>query len=790
VNEQTWFIPGKPNTPSGPLARYRPVQPVGAVGAYVQRFTAPGDLVVDLFCQGSTVVREAVSAGRRALGFSVNPLLLVAARLGLGRCDTDVLNAAFTHLADSPKGDVPLRRYMSSLYRSACPVCGAPGTAEWFAWDRDGNYPFKKAVRCPRCGEVQEGTPDDDDITAARRTLPRGLAYYYALDRVAPPGHPARERAAKLVELYTPRNLSALMDLGLRLEVLEADEEVKIALTGVLLDCFDTGSSLAPPLWGGWPRPRTLRLPSRYIERNVWLCFEEESPPPPTPPLSGEGSPPPLPGKGGWGVRLPPPAADVAALVKGEAQGYTLVSCAARDVGEVVPPGSATLIFVDPPRPDGVFWALSALWAGWLWESPAARALRPYLRRRRFDWDWHWRVLRVALKAAGPLLMPEGHLITLFSDLQDVGDALLGSVCLAASGAGYVLEGWGYSPEIGHRLVWRWEPRAADRRLQTAATGVEALERDLMAVAEETVVSVLRERGEPTDWVLLHSSAYARLAECGLLARVAAITEDEGGSRAFAFAADVVHRAFEAAPIVQLSDREGTKGALWWLADSSHAAEPVVSNVEPPLADRVGAQVWELLAQRPAWDLEELVEVVYARFPGPLTPDMALVRACIDSYSVREGETLRLRPEDDPLRRTAELRTLRDDLVELGERLGFKVRRRCGWDVCWLREGREAYVFDISATVALGFHLLTRRATDEGAQRCLVVPGGRAGLVGFKLQRDPRLARAVEVDGWQFIKFRHLRRLVAEEELDHHALKTVLGLDPIVEQEAAQIPLF
>ena len=90
--------------------------------------------------------------------------------------------------------------------------------------------------------------------------------------------------------------------------------------------------------------------------------------------------------------------------------------------------------------------------------------------------------------------------------------------------------------------------------------------------------------------------------------------------------------------------------------------------------------------------------------------------------------------------------------------------------------------------------MLTFRVGDgvagEGAQRCLVVPGGRAQLVGLKLQRDPRLARAVEAGGFQFIKFRHLRRLVTEEELDRHVLKTVLGLDPLVEQEAAQIPLF
>jgi hypothetical protein len=31
---------------------------------------------------------------------------------------------------------------------------------------------------------------------------------------------------------------------------------------------------------------------------------------------------------------------------------------------------------------------------------------------------------------------------------------------------------------------------------------------------------------------------------------------------------------------------------------------------------------------------------------------------------------------------------------------------------------------------------------------------------------------------------------MAEDELDRYALKTVLGLDPIVEQEVAQIPLF
>ncbi len=750
---QPWFIPGRPTPPHGPLARYRPTQPAGAAGAYVRALTQPGDLIVDLFCQGPTVARETVAAGRRALGLSVNPLLLVAARLGLSQREPDALNGAFTRLADSLKGDVPLRRHLASLYRSSCPTCGEPGDAEWFAWDRDGNYPFRKAVHCTTCGGAQEGAPDDDDLHLAHRTQPRGLAYYYALDRVAPPDHPARERAAELVELYTPRNLSALIDLSRRLETLKADEETKLALSAALLNCFDAGSKL-DPYGEERPRPRTLRPPSLYLERNVWLRFEEEFAR-----LLAAGTPPP--------VRQ---ADSVAALSWDKAAGYALDVHAARDVQQIIRPGSVALIFNDPPRPDGVFWALSALWAGWLWDSPAARSLRPFLRRRRFDWEWHWRALQAALQAAGPLLAPQGRLVTLFSSPDD---ALLESVYLATSSAGYTLEGWGHSPEIGHRTVCSWETREIGSERQEAG-GKRQVEQELMIATENAVTSALRERGEPTGWSLLHASACAGLARSGALVSAAAIPKEE--VPVLPFTADAAHRAIQSAPLAQVADQ------VWWLA---HPGQ-----VEPPLADRVDELVWKLLVQRPTWRLEELINAVYAHFTGPLTPDLKLVLAGIDSYSTPENETLRLRPEDDPLRRAAELKTLKSNLAALGERLEFEVQQHLGWDVCWLEKEREVYVFAISTQAALACHLLARRAASEGAQRCLVVPGGRAGLIGLKLQRDPRLARAVEADGWQFVKFRHLRRLLAEEELDRHALKTVLGLDPIAEQEAAQIPLF
>jgi hypothetical protein len=757
--EQRWFIPGRPGPPPGPLARYRPIQATRAVESYVRHFTRPGELVLDLFCQGGAALREVSMAGRRVLGFSVNPLLVLITRLELQCTDVHALNRAFTRLADSPKGDTLLRHHLNALYRSACPHCGTPGVARWFAWEREGTHPFRKMVDCPRCQEAREGPTDDDDRAAACRIPSRGLAYYYALDRTVPLNHPARERAAELVALYTPRNLSALMDLVTRLESIDTDERTRMALTGLLLGGLDSGSSL-DPYGEGRPRPRTLRLPSRYLERNVWLCLEEE--------LSGlqRGDD----ASASTGVAE---ASDVAALIRGEVGGYAVIECAARGVPKLVPPGSAALILADPPRPDGVFWALSALWTGWLWGSQAARPMWPFLARRRFDWEWHCRALRVSLEAVAPLLTPEGHLLILFSDPSP---ALLESVSLAACGAGYELEGWGYSPQVGYRSVWRRRPRRAQSEPQPVNT--EALKQKLLVQTEEAVLRSLRERGEPTGSMQLYGSVYAALAASGLAASATSLPEEQHNN-VFALVAEAVRCGFERAQLLQLVGRD--EEVLWWLPDEKRAALP--------LGDRVELLVWELLARQPVWQPDELVNAVYARFHGPLTPELALIMLCVDSYSLRDGELLRLRPEDVPHRRTAELKEIRRDLMKLGRHLGFVVKPGAKWEVRWL-DRDELYLFTISSTASLGRYMLAGRKKDAVLQRYLVIPGGRARLVKFRLQRDPRLAQAVASGGWQFLKFRHLRLLLAERELDRNAFKNMLGLDPPVEQEAVQIPLF
>jgi hypothetical protein len=712
---------------------------------FAAQFTAPGDLVVDLFCHGPRVVGEIARSGRRVVGASVNPLLLLAAGLELEPLpEASALKAAFTRLSDRPKGSQPLRRHVTDLYASQCPTCGGAGVAVWFAWDREAHYPYAKAVDCLRCARVEEGPTDERDIDKARQFEPRGLAYHYFLNRVAPPDHPARERAGELVGLYTPRNLSALMDVAMRLDDMALDRPVQAALQALLVTAFDRCSSLDSP---GEPpaRPRVLRPPTRFLEWNVWRVLETE-----LTHLTGIRSEPEPPAER---------ATSLETLLESRSPGYFLLPAATREVAERLPEGEVALIVADPPRRDAVFWALSALWAGWLWDRPIAHAMRPFLPRRRFDWGWHRRALCGALAEVAPLLSRDGRLVTLF---DHANEGLLEAICQASSEAGYRLLGWGCHPEIGHHLVWRFDGAGAVQTHEERVAN-EVWQQSRAVRAADLAQRCLVRRAEPTPRSIVHAAVCTGISAEGDLA-----------GRPFR---EAIRQGMRQADL----QRVGEKPCRTWLPKSADPGEI-------PLADRVERAVWETFQVEPEWAEEDLLRQIVARFSGPLSPALSLVQVCIASYGRRQEGPWRMRPQDHPDRRAEEIRQLQSDLRALGRQLGFKVRGGQGWDIRWREEGEDVYLYLLSPTAELGRYLLTGPSVPAGASPCLVFPGGRAELLAYKLQRDPRLSSVAHKKGWEFIKFRHLRRLIAEE-LDRRSFEAVLGLDPVVGREGVQIPM-
>jgi hypothetical protein len=114
----------------------------------------------------------------------------------------------------------------------------------------------------------------------------------------------------------------------------------------------------------------------------------------------------------------------------------------------------------------------------------------------------------------------------------------------------------------------------------------------------------------------------------------------------------------------------------------------------------------------------------------------------------------------------------------------------CPTDVWWTVDGEQHYLFRVVCQTVSDPLEPDSRLVSQAPRCYLVLPGGRSALVRYRLNACPLWAEQIRRCGWQFVKYRHVRRLSRERVVDKHSLLTIVGLDPIVERDEAQIPLF
>jgi len=177
------------------------------------------------------------------------------------------------------------------------------------------------------------------------------------------------------------------------------------------------------------------------------------------------------------------------------------------------------------------------------------------------------------------------------------------------------------------------------------------------------------------------------------------------------------------------------------------------------------------------------------------TPSRELIHECLASYGVEHppGSRLwQLRPEDVPSTRRADLESMKGLLSGTGARLGYQVElieTEDGRSILkWIEPGGQAAgEFFVIASAMLGSVVFSRSGDDFPARRTIILPGGRARLVEYKLNHDPRL-RSILQESWRLIKFRHLRRLADDLSLKRENLDQLLDLDPLANRDP-QLPL-
>ncbi len=749
------FIPSEEREKEIPLEQYLDPMPRNVVSRYIEAYSHPGGMILDPFCQTAVVIEEAVRKGRSAFAAHFSPLNVLIARATLSLPPPEEIDAATTRLGDAPKLETSLREHITQLYATSCHRCRNPVVADHFVWDREQGLPVEKGYRCPHCEAQGDFPVEGSDLEALAKIEERGVHYWYLLDRLASPGEEGRELAQSLLELYTPRNLYALVNLSMKVEALFSGSPILETLQLILLICLDTCRKLE-----GEDRAR-LRPPRSFRERNVWHAFEEAYIQ-----LRSLSSKSRLPGN------VPPPTE---AIVNRSIRGL------ARDLERE----SLELVITAPPPLDRPFWALSYLWTGWLLGKEETTVFKPLLRPRSLDWSWYQRATAAAMRALTRLLRPEGRIVFILGHGQFRQAERL---VLAGAEVGLQLEGLFLQPcEPSTSFILRRE-RANRYRLSLAKNrppkkppSAPRLASRMQRSALEACRKLLRERGDPLLFEWLHAAILKRWSEEDLLRQAALL---EGVSLA-QFAAEQMEETLkENLEKFILLDETGEiredeevdwNSSLWWLKEAL---------LPSPLGDQVEKVTSQLLQEVKGF--QQVREGVYSLFPGLLTPDPGLVEEALRSYGQGSPEAWRLRPQEE----------VREEMIafllRLGERLGFQAwaggRLPRYADVAW-QEGETSYLFLVRQKVSLGDLC---RWVEEGpkARHLILIPDERASLLRLRLEGSPLIRKRLAESDWDFVKFGHLQSLAAQEEVDRHDLKKIVGLLPPIESAEAQLPLF
>ena len=734
------------------LARYR--RPVARPLAeeYVAAWTAPGDLVLDPFCQDATVLRAAAAMGRRALAVTSNPLLALLIRVEAVPPPAGQLEGALRQLYAAPKADAPLGEHLDQLYATTCSRCGATVAAEAFVWDRSVAAPVLRDYACPRCSHMAR-----EPIPGAE--VPRHLAgdaqgFYRRLvsERLRVEGAPPR-LAEKLLALYTPRSLYALTALVLKLEVLFSAGPLLDPLRAALLHTLDVASKLHAAEEEGWRPVGSLTPPRRFREVNVWRTFEGA-----------------VRAMGGWGAE-----AGLPLMVRPgpDTAGSPTTACLCTDPLPRLAAalsGRVTLILSQLPRFDPSFAALSYLWSGWLLGKEGSRAALHLLHQRAPGDQRYLHALQAALSALAQALAPQGRVALAF---QAPGTRYLENLFVAAATAGLVpVHGWHGllddrpSPALvagrsEHHLAFSKPAAGAALGDPTAAARRCAL---------RTAARILEARAEPTPFGALHGPLWSALAAEGLLAglRGAAQAEELRG-RMEAALAEALQAGDALRAVAVPGDEHGA--ALWVLAGAPAS----------PLADRVEALVRQALSGGPL-DAVALQRRVLGPLPEGQVPAWPLLWACLQSYGrpVEGGCWALAEAEGEEEVRAWQARMLQA-LARLGPRLGYDPRQTGDGTLTWA--GDVPVTFRIQATAAVA-EFLAAEAPVAG-RRVLVIPERRVALWRHKLAAVPLWRADLERSGWAFLREAALLALL-EGTAGRAHFEAALGL----EGDGSQLALF
>ena len=733
-----------------PLQRYLPPLSRGSISHWLEQFAfSPSSWLLDPFGAQPALAIEAAKAGARVLVAVNNPILAHLLETLCAAPRRDDFQSVLAELGATRRNEERLERSIRASYQSPCPACNATATVTAYLWHAKQERPFARLLRCSTCGLESEAPLSPEDIKNLSLPGSSALTRARALSRVSAADEgEIHQTIEKTLQVYPERALYLLFTLINKSEGLALSPERRRLLDALLLSACDAANTLWP-----WPtirtRPRQLTIPPQYRENNLWLALEEAVE------VWGAAALRPIPCTR-W-PEFPPPNGGIC-IYPGRVRSLAALPD--------LPPIYAVLTIL--PRPNQALWTLSALWSGWLWGREAVQPIKAALERRRYDWTWHtaalyqvWQTLQKRLPEGTPIL----------ADIPEITPGFIAATIGSAHAANLRLEGLALNSEQ-ETLQTAW--RISSQSSMPPSTH----QTNFLPIIRSAIEECLERYQEPAAYIQIYTAAVIALAQQNALASAVEPPADQINRIQAA-----LHQALQDPTLIRRSDKSNNS-----LEISSWESASAPNLTTLPLADRIEMELVRFLVKTPEATLPDIQLALTKIFPGLLTPPLNLIQAILDSYAEPiPGEPVRwrLQSQEAPNLRRSHIQTIQKLLCRLSTQLGYTCQGET--PLLWLdNQGHIRYAFHITASSIISRFVYAPPATAQ--HKVIVLPGGRSNLLHFKLNRDAYLHRSAQ--GWQFLKFRHLRQLAERPGLTPAQWDELLDADPPRWQAPTQMTIF
>ncbi|MDJ0269091.1 MAG: DNA methyltransferase [Aigarchaeota archaeon] len=232
----------------------------------ITTFTREGDIILDPFAGGGVTLVEGLITRRRVVAADINPLAVFIMRHEAKPLDLSSFSSALAWL------ERELGNTMRDIYSASCPRCGARAEVEWGEYSSQDDRLLTLKLECPLCGYRGVKEPSENDLS--QKTTPTS----YRVVSI-PLGEKTRDLLRRgyryFHELFTQRNLAALLLLREAIERCPTDEETRSFLLFAFSSTLKWASKMSHRRGGiieGWAMHAYWIYP-RYLEINVWRQF-------------------------------------------------------------------------------------------------------------------------------------------------------------------------------------------------------------------------------------------------------------------------------------------------------------------------------------------------------------------------------------------------------------------------------------------------------------------------------------------------------------------------------------